>query len=189
MVRVFQPFRFIAVLTAFSGLQASAGAIEASHPEFPAENAALIAATEAFFDEIEGIEAPRPQNRPAVIGLPLAATKASVSMPEAETGPLRQKGPVRHLTGYNITWYPMDHLLGSVDFMGTWEGNRNLVCGYLTWDLSEPDAPSLVTVEANYLDLDELSAMSPLDVHQALLTANCAFGAIDENYAFFDAAG
>jgi len=189
MVRVFASLRFIAVLAAFSGLQASAGAVDVSHSEFPAENNALIAATQAFFDEIEGVDAPRSQKRPVVIGLPLAATNASAAIPENEAGPLRQKGPVQHLTGYNVTWYPMDHLLGSVDFMGTWDGNRNLVCGFLTWDLSEPDAPDLVAVEASYVDLDELSAMSPLEVHQELLSANCAFGAIDENYAFFDVAG
>lgn len=155
--------------------------------EFPRENAALVAATQAYFDEIEGLDTPRSGKRPAIIGLPLAATKASVAL--SEGGPLKRMGPVRNLTGYNVTWYPVDQLLGTVDFMGTWDGNRNLVCGYLTWNLDDPASPALVSVDATYLSLDELTGKSASDIHEALLDANCAFGALDENYAFFDVAG
>jgi len=102
---------------------------------------------------------------------------------------LNGHGPVRHLTGYRISWYPVDRLLGSVDFMGTWDGNRNLVCGYLTWDLSDPDAPVLENMEATFVKLETLLSEKPSDVHRILLEANCAYGAIDANYGFFDWAG
>ena len=70
--------------------------------------------------------------------------------------------------------------------MGTWNGNRNLVCGYLTWDMSKPDAPVLSTVTANFLDLNDFDGKTPAEIHAYLLEANCAFGAIDANYAFFE---
>ena len=98
-------------------------------------------------------------------------------------------GPVRHLTGYQITWYPVDRLLGTVDFMGTWDGNRNLVCGHLTWDMTDVDTPVLTSVSANFLTLDDLQDAPEVRVHQSLMEANCAFGEIDGNYAFFDVAG
>ena len=69
--------------------------------------------------------------------------------------------------------------------MGTWDGNRNLVCGYLTWDLSDPATPVLETVAANYLDLGELVGASPAEVHEALLEANCAYGAIEAELSVF----
>lgn len=184
--------RISAVFAAFAAGPVSAEPVGVSYSEFPVENAALIAATQAFFDEVEaGLDVPNSRSRPPVIGLALRATRASATVPapQGEGGVLTRMGPVRHLTGYNITWYPMDKLLGSVDYMGTWNGNRNLVCGYLTWDLSQPEAPRLVAVEANYVDLDDLKTRTPVEIHRTLLTANCAFGAVDENYAFFDVAG
>jgi hypothetical protein len=189
MSRVFSSLSPVAALFAVAAFPAVAEPVGVSVSEFPAENAALIAATQAYFDEVEGAEAPRAGKRPAIIGLPLTATKASVTLPDGETAVLKRMGPVRNLTGYNITWYPVDRLLGTVDFMGTWDGNRNLVCGYLTWNLDDPSDPELVAVEANYVSLDDLKDQPAVEIHRMLLTANCAFGAIDENYAFFDVAG
>lgn len=166
------------ILTASALLAGS----QAYSDEFPTETAALVAATVAYFERIEG-EENRKRERTPVIRIPELAQKISA---EAGSQTLTHNGPVSHLMGYRISWYPVERLLGSVDFMGTWNGNRNLVCGYLIWDLSEADAPVLEEVTANFLDLDELSQMSTLDAHAALLDANCAFGAIDENYAFFE---
>lgn len=154
--------------------------------EFQSESRALIAATIAFFDEVEARTLPR--KRVPVIGLPVTATK--ISAPAGENASvLTAQGPVDHLTAYGITWYPVDRLLGSVDFMGTWGGNRNLVCGYLTWDLSDAEAPRLDAVSASFVDLDELGQADTFEIHQRLLDANCAFGAIDENFHLFDVAG
>ena len=101
-------------------------------------------------------------------------------------GVLTSKGAVDRLTGYRISWYPVDRFLGSVDFMGTWDGNRNLVCGYVTWDLSDPDAPVLEDVSASFVNVAELSRQDDEAIHAALLDANCAYGAIEANYAFFE---
>lgn len=155
--------------------------------EFPAETAAIVAATTALFDAVETPAANEPRKSP-VIRLPRLATKARIES-DAKTDPLTEKGPVRHLTGYRISWYPVDRFLGTVDFMGTWDGNRNLVCGYVTWDLSDPQAPVLDTVSANYVDLKALSGEPPSKIHAALLEANCAYGAIDANFTLFEVAG
>lgn len=151
--------------------------------EFPVQTDALVAATDAYFNQIEEETA---QNRaPAlVISRPELAQKTSAVAEDA--GTLTQNGPVQHLIGYRINWYPVDRILGSVDFMGTWDGNRNLVCGYLVWDLTAPETPVLEMVSANFVDLGDLRGKKPGEVHRRLLEANCAFGSLDDNYAFFD---
>lgn len=154
--------------------------------EFAAEKAALIAATTAFFDQVE-TNTPRLKKMP-VIGAPTLATKIS-TVSASETERLTEKGPVDHLTAYRITWYPVERLLGSVDFMGTWDNNRSLVCGYLTWDVTDPDTPKLQQVKASFVELADLASASEQDIHQSLLEANCAFGAIEANFHLFDVAG
>jgi len=153
--------------------------------EFPVENRALVDATIAFFDEVEARETPR--KRIPIIGVPFTVTKSN--LPTDDAMALTRMGPVDHLTGYRITWYPMDRLLGTVDFMGTWGGNKNLVCGYLTWDLSDPDAPVLQSMSASFVDIDDLSKASEVEIHRDLLRANCAFGEIEQNYHLFDVTG
>lgn len=152
--------------------------------EFPAETAAIVAATSALFDAVEA-RPDTPRRRP-VLGAPMIATPASLDQPDDKAEVLKAKGEVDHLTGYRITWYPVDRFLGSVDFMGTWDGNRNLVCGYVIWDLSDPDVPVLDDIEATFVDVGELSGSSDEEIHTALLEANCAYGAVDANYAFFE---
>lgn len=173
----------VALAAAFSAspLQASS-----SEQEFPTETAALIAATSAFFDAAERAAQKRDTPSQPVIGLPQIVSPASLQASDAAFEPLTNHGAVQHLTGYRINWYPVSRLLGTVDFMGTWDGNRNLVCGYISWDVTTPDAPVLESVTANYVDMDELASLSPSKAHEALLEANCAFGAIDVNFAFFD---
>lgn len=173
----------VALAAAFSAapLQASG-----SEQEFPTETAALIAATSAFFDAAERAAQKRDTPSQPVIGLPQIVSPASLQASDAAFEPLTNHGAVQHLTGYRINWYPVSRLLGTVDFMGTWGGNRNLVCGYISWDVTTPDAPVLESVTANYVDMDELASLSPSKAHEALLEANCAFGAVDVNFAFFD---
>ena len=187
MISRFLPLCFSALIAAVP-LQAAADASEGTGAiEFPEESSALIAATLAFFDKVE---AHRPAREQApVVGIPLAITKSSVSIGSDDTDLLTRMGPVDHLTGYRISWYPVDKLYGSVDFMGTWNGNRNLVCGYLTWDLSNPDAPELETVSASFVDIATLATASASDIHESLLEANCAHGAIEANYRMFDVSG
>lgn len=154
--------------------------------EFAEETDALVIATAAFFDAVEAT-VPRLKNR-KLTGTPRSAV-TPLGRPSGKTGILTRKGPVDHLTGYRVTWYPLDHLSGTVDFMGTWNGNRNLVCGYLTWDMSDPSAPVLDRVSANFLDLSALKGVASSKVHASLLEANCAFGAIDANFHHFDFPG
>lgn len=153
----------------------------AGEVEFPQETQALVAATSALFDAVEA-EADRPsvpRIRIDGLAIPASATTSDAVFPTAN-------GPVRHLTGYRITWYPLDHMMGAVDFMGTWNDNRNLVCGYVTWNLDDPAEPVLDQVVANYVDLTRLDAMTPADAQMALLDANCAYGEIDPNFTVFD---
>ena len=170
-----------------AALPAFAASDALASPEFPAETAALVDATTALFEQIEASTAPQDQRREVpVIQAPVLATPASVDAATEKASALTDQGPVKNLTGYRITWYPVDRFLGSVDFMGTWDGNRNLVCGYVTWDLSDPDAPVLDRISAMYLETAELAALSPDQAHAALLDSNCAFGAIDANFEMFD---
>lgn len=164
----------------------AADRISSQAHEFPTETAVLIAVTMAFFNAAERAAAQQSEPSQPVIGLPSVLTPAKASPTDPALEALTDRGAVRHLTGYRINWYPVSRLLGSVDFMGTWNGNRNLVCGYVSWDLSEANAPVLEGIDVNYVDLDELASLKPAKVHEALLEANCAFGAVDANFSFFE---
>ena len=185
-------FRCVASATAFAAISATgvfaSNAIPTPSEEFPEETAALVAATMALFDSIETESDAKPRLPEIRIeGLAIPATlPANAALTQAFPD---EKGPVQHLTGYRINWYPVDRFLGAVDFMGTYDGNRNLVCGYIMWDVSDPDAPELDRVIANYVDLDRLDATTPAEAHRVLLDANCAFGEIEPNFTVFDRAG
>ncbi|MGI9394390.1 MAG: hypothetical protein ACR2OY_07070, partial [Boseongicola sp.] len=138
-------FKLVALATAFA---VSATAVSATSPlpspgeEFPVETAVLVAATVALFEAIEAENDAEP--RIPEIRVEGLAVPASLSVDAALTRAFpANMGPVQHLTGYRINWYPVDRFLGAVDFMGTYDGNRNLVCGYVMWDVSDPDAPKL----------------------------------------------
>ena len=150
--------------------------------EFPDATHVILTATAQLFDEVEA--GANSGSNDVVISMPRLIKPISNDPREV----LGTHGKLRHLTGYRISWYPTERFLGSVDFMGTWDGNRNLVCGYITWDLSDQENPVLEQVNAQYVDLSALSGMSDERVHRTLLEANCAFGAIDPNYTLFDPA-
>ena len=152
--------------------------------EFPVEAASLIAATTALFDTVEaGLAAQEQSNKTLRIRIlgDATPTSASAGAMEFDAFPA-ERGPVNHLTGYRITWYPVDRLLGVVDFMGTYDGNRNLVCGFVTWDMTDPDVPKLEHLAANYVDLGLLATRHPGATHEALLNSNCAYGEIEPNF-------
>ena len=168
-----------------SALLVGTAEAQSAQPEFSDESAALIQATTALFDSVEAGDEPR--SKAPIIEVPFKLVRSSVQPGKAEA--LTRNGPVRHLTGYNITWYPTDRLLGVVDFMGTWDGNRNLVCGYLTWDMSQADEPVLQNVSVSFVDVSQLARADAMEVEIDLLTANCAFTEIEQNYHFFDVSG
>ncbi|MBT8459942.1 MAG: hypothetical protein KJN60_09760 [Boseongicola sp.] len=145
----------------------------------------MVAATTALFESVEaapgsnGIEL-----RVDGVAIPARVTPGADVSAAFPT----KYGPVAHLTGYRVNWYPVDRLLGAVDFMGTYDRNRGLVCGYVTWDLSDSDEPVIDQLVANYVDLDLLSKRHPGATHAALLDANCAYGEIEPNFTVFDPA-
>jgi hypothetical protein len=106
-----------AILSAalFMPAQAQMPASLTEAAEFPAETAAIVQATARLFDAVEASGRPR-GGRP-VIARPVLAKPASVRAEDAKADILVSRGPVDHLTGYRISWYPVDRFLGSVDFM------------------------------------------------------------------------
>ncbi|MGR3512921.1 MAG: hypothetical protein ACU0GG_09165 [Paracoccaceae bacterium] len=163
------------------GLPVSSGATALEHQ-------ALVDATATFFDTVE---AQRPMKRKLpTIGVPRVVTpSSSIKTATRHEEALTKRGAVDHLTGYRVTWYPLDRLYGTVDFMGTWGRNRNLVCGYLTWDLSDPERPVLEAVSARFVETKTLLRDTRRGRHQTLLEANCAAGTLTENFHLFDIAG
>ena len=174
---------------ALTGLLMSGTACADSRPsadgmEFPRETAALVDATVDLFEAAEAVASGDPE---PVVRIGSIATPARLAEPDPMLGAFPESyGPVRHLTGYRITWYPVERLIGAVDFMGTWDRTRNLVCGYVAWDLSDPDAPALEGIVTNYVDLALLDGADRSEIETVLLEANCAFGDIEANYAVFE---
>lgn len=167
-----------AVFAVVSAPAAMAEAVDfvAVPDEFAIEAERLVEATAALFADLEQKQ-PATRQRQRVIGVP---QPVGLSLQD-ETAQARPD--MDHLRAYRVSWYPVDRLLGTVDFVGTYDGGRNLVCGYVTWDLDNPDATEMVALQTNMVDLDALGAMSHGQRHLALIEANCAFGEIEPNFA------
>lgn len=181
----------VSLVIAMSG-PATAGGVFTSpaEPEFGREMLTLVRATEALFDALEAEGA-----NPDTPGLELrparrTAEPASLEIAQAGRSALSaENGPVANLTAYRVTWYPTDRLSGSVDFVGTWGKGRNLVCGYVTWDMSDPTAPVLAAMTTSYLDTGTLVRLPADAAHAELLRANCAYGEIEPNLELVRPAG
>lgn len=180
------PRVIVMVLAVFLGTPALAG------PQTPADRTAfgletfhILQASETLFDALEAAssdgETPGLQLR---LADPEAAPAAFDLPPAGQMAIRTDLGPVANLRGYDVTWYPTDRLLGSVDFVGTWNNGRNLICGYATWDMSDAGAPVLASVTTSYIDAGALAHLSQDATHAALLRANCAYGAVEPNLAF-----
>lgn len=176
------PRALIATLCFLSG-PAFAEGLYPELNEFGPETLSIAAATEALFDAMEAETAARPEQ--PRLELRLATPGADpVALPLAGTQALSdQHGPVTNLTAYGLTWYPGDTTLaGSVDFVGTWGEGRNLVCGYVTWDMGDAETPVLASLTTSYLSTETLVHLPDQAQHAELLRANCAHGAIEPNF-------
>jgi hypothetical protein len=148
--------------------------------EFPLEERALVEATAEFFDAVEATSA---KGRASSYADPFAATAATDEGRETRISQARTAAPLTGLTGYRITWYPVDTLLGAVDFVGRDETGRNLVCGYILWEFSGDAEPRLRDYDATYVDTWALAALSPEEQGKRLIEANCAFNDVESNFA------
>ena len=149
-----------------------------SAAQYAAETERLVDATADLFDRLEaGADAGADRPR---IELRLKPQPMSFGAPDGALRP--EYGPVRDLTGYRVTWYDTERLIGTVDFVGTWGDGRHLICGYVSWDMSG-DAPALDDLVADYLETGALAASAEDDAHLALIEANCAYGEIEANFA------
>ena len=146
--------------------------------EFAAEAERLVDATSALFAELEQADIPEGPKPRMVIGVP-QPVGLTLNGPADEA----DRPEMRHLRGYRVSWYPVETLLGTVDFVGTYDNGRNLVCGYVTWDLDDPADTRMVDLQTNFVDLEELGTMPHGERHVALIEANCAFGEIEPNFA------
>lgn len=148
--------------------------------EYAVEERALIKATDRFFSFVETQDDTATADFYAdawATNLPLE------SWQEERVSQLVNYGPVRDLTAYEITWYPVDELMGAVDFVGRYNDGESLVCGYVLWEFGSGPTPRLRGYQANYVDISDLAGMSELEVGEALMNANCAYTDIDSNFA------
>lgn len=160
-----------------SGAEISAQALSS---EFPREERAVTVATAAFFDAVED---PNAASGHEFFSDAFAAALPLEDWRDWRLAQLTDHGPMTGLTAYRITWYPVDTLLGAVDFVGRDESGRNLVCGYVLWEFADAAAPQLRGFEATYVDTWELAAMTPEEQGKRLLEANCAFTDVEANFA------
>lgn len=148
--------------------------------EFPIEERALMKATDGFFRYVEDPTDTRPMTFYAdawAMNMPLDVWQ------EQRISQLVDYGPVRDLTAYKITWYPVDELMGAVDFVGRYDDGESLVCGYVLWEFGSGPTPRLRGYQANYVDISSLAGMTQTEIGEELLEANCAFTDIDANFA------
>ncbi len=160
-----------------SGAALTAGTLVS---EFPIEERALVRATAAFFEAVED------PDETASFDFFAEAYAAAIPLEEWQNKRLQQlvdNGPLADMTAYRITWYPVDTLLGAVDFVGRDRDGDDLVCGYVLWEFAEGTEPTLRWFEATHLDPVKLGKMSTEEVGAKLLEANCAITDVDANIA------
>jgi len=146
--------------------------------QYARETSRLVDATAELFDALEATSAS--SDRPAIrLRLDL---EEKASFTDAGEALRPELGPVRDLTAYRTTWYETGGLIGTVDFVGTWGDGRHLLCGYVSWDMSDPDAPTLDDIVADYLEIGALAGSGADEAHVALIEANCAYGEIEPNF-------
>ena len=174
--------RSLVLAAGFAAVSATAATAEATDfvavpDEFAIEAERLVEATAALFADLERDQAPSMRKRQPVIGIPQPVGFTAV------TEAVEDRPDMDHLRAYRVSWYPVDTLLGTVDFVGTYDGGKNLVCGYVTWNLDDPEQTEMVALQTNLVDLESLSALPHGERHLALIEANCAFGEIEPNFA------
>jgi len=181
--------RLLAVLLLAAPPAAAEGLYPSQTPEFGPETLSLVRATEKLFDSLEAESAQTAPNGRFQLR-PVLRDAEPVALPAAGRHALSaENGPVADLTAYKVTWYPTDRLSGTVDFVGTWKNGRNIICGYVTWDMSDPVNPSLAAMTTSYLDTKALVRMADDTAHAELLRANCAYGEIEPNLELARAPG
>ena len=167
----------VVVSLAIAGASLGAQSLQS---EFPSQERALVAATAEFFDAVE---------TPSVSGgyeFFSDAYQSAVSLDDWQDDRLRQlvdDGPIEGMTAYRITWYPVDTLLGAVDFVGRAADGSELVCGYVLWEFPDGSDPSLRWYEATHVDAGALSGLSQEEASARLLEANCAYTDLEANFA------
>jgi hypothetical protein len=153
---------------------------QALSSEFPSQERALVDATSAFFSAVED---PSTAGGHEFFSDAFAAAVPLEDWRNLRLAQLTDHGPITGLTAYRITWYPVDTLLGAVDFVGRDADGRNLVCGYVLWEFSDNTSPQLRWYEATHVDTWELAALSPEEQGKRLLEANCAYTEVEANFA------
>lgn len=172
------------ILTVAFGTATSA-ADGAQSQDYSMETSSIIAATHALLD---GLEVPG--------GLPDAAPSLELRLKDAGAdtrltpvgAPSEPELPdqltsMANLTPYRLNWFDEDGLIGAIKFVGNWQDTRNLVCGYVAWDMSEWNAPTLVALEFEYLETPALLRLSDSEARTALRDANCAYFTVEANLA------
>ena len=153
---------------------------QALSSEFPSQERALVDATTAFFSAVED---PSANSGHEFFSDAFAAAVPLEEWRSLRVAQLTDHGVISGLTAYRITWYPVDTLLGAVDFVGRNEDGANLVCGYVLWEFSEGASPQLRWYEATHVDIRELATLSPEEQGKRLLEANCAYTEVEANFA------
>lgn len=153
---------------------------QALSSEFPSQERALVDATSAFF---EAVEEPSTSSGYEFFSEAFATAVPLEDWRNLRLAQLTDHGPITGLTAYRITWYPVDTLLGAVDFVGRDADGQNLVCGYVLWEFPDGSSPQLRWYEATHVDTGELAALSPEERGKRLLEANCAHTEVEANFA------
>jgi hypothetical protein len=89
-------------------------------------------------------------------------------------------GRTQRYSIHGLTYYQDKRLLAAVDFSGR-GGSRDVwICGYMLWELPEPNAIGLTRFEQNVVPVDDFSSMQIQDAVQVMTNWRCPASLIED---------
>ena len=89
-------------------------------------------------------------------------------------------GKTQRHTVHGLTYYQDEHLLAAVDFSGPGEVPDILICGFMLWELPEPNIIGLVRFEENIVPIDAFRRMPVQEAAQTMTNWRCPSQVIED---------
>ncbi len=89
-------------------------------------------------------------------------------------------GPTRRYAAHGLTYYQDGGLLAAVDFSGRGGFRDVWVCGYMLWELPEPNAIGLTRFEQNVVSGEDFRRMEIGQAAQVMTNWRCPVRLIEE---------
>jgi hypothetical protein len=133
--------------------------------------------SEGFLDQLVKEEFPE---ETAFMSDQMARTISQADWRRLRQQVIEVAGRTQRYAAHGLTYYQDRQLLAAVDFSGRGEFPDVWICGYMVWELPEPNAIGLVRFEQNVVSGDTLRGMQVQDAAQLMTNWRCPVRLIED---------